>query len=195
MTESPEQECVPGRRTGGAECVEWHKGHGEPERGQGSRGGEGEGRRGRAGSGGGGFGGSSGGTGRSGRSDMGSVTAEIAVALPSLALLLGAALWAVAAVQAQLECVDAARAGARAAARGESLDAVRLAARRAAPPGSAVSVVHEAELSRVTVSSSIRPSWGFALPPVQVGASAASPNEPGAVGSFPAGGHALEDVP
>jgi hypothetical protein len=111
---------------------------------------------------------------------MGSATAEMAVALPSLALVLGAALWAVAAVVAQLECVDAARSGARAAARGESLEAVRQAAGRAAPAGAAVSVTRDSEFSRVTVSASIRPTWVIAGPAVPVGASAASATEPGA---------------
>ncbi|MDP9241529.1 MAG: pilus assembly protein, partial [Actinomycetota bacterium] len=53
------------------------------------------------------------------RSDGGSVTAELATALPVLVFLLAVALGAVGAVTAQLRCVDAAREGARAAARGE----------------------------------------------------------------------------
>ncbi|WP_344934449.1 TadE family type IV pilus minor pilin [Sphaerisporangium flaviroseum] len=114
------------------------------------------------------------------RSDTGSVTAEIAVGLPSLTLVLGAALWGVAAVSAQLQCVDAARSGARAAARGELLEAVREAASRAAPIGSAVSVARDSKLSRVTVSASIRPDWMIAVPAVAVSASAISATEPGA---------------
>ncbi|MEU8268783.1 TadE family type IV pilus minor pilin [Sphaerisporangium sp. NPDC049002] len=114
------------------------------------------------------------------RADGGSVTAEMAVALPSLVLVLGAALWAIAAVTAQLECVDAARAGARAAARGESLEAVRQAAARAAPEGAIVSVTRDSALSRVTISTSVRPSWVIAVPAVPVGASASSATELGA---------------
>ncbi|WP_248962364.1 TadE family type IV pilus minor pilin [Sphaerisporangium perillae] len=116
------------------------------------------------------------------RSDSGSVTAETAVALPSLALVLGAALWAISVAAAQLECVDAARAGARAAARGESLEAVRQAAGRAAPLGAAVSVTRDSKLSRVTISASIRPSWAIAIPPIPVGASATSATELGVDG-------------
>ncbi|WP_405143521.1 TadE family type IV pilus minor pilin [Sphaerisporangium sp. NBC_01403] len=112
--------------------------------------------------------------------DRGSATAEMAVALPSLVLVLGAALWAIAAVTAQLECVDAARAGARAAARGEPLEAVRHAAGEAAPAGATVSVTRDAELSRVTISASVRPSWLIAMPAVPVGASASSATELGA---------------
>jgi hypothetical protein len=113
------------------------------------------------------------------RSDMGSITAETAVALPSLALVLGAALWGVAAVTAQLECVDAARSGARAAARGEPLEVVRKVAGRAAPAGAAVSVVRDSDLARVTVSTSVRPTWVIGVPPIPVGASAVSASEPG----------------
>lgn len=120
---------------------------------------------------------------RSTRSDLGSVTAETAVALPALALVLGAALWAVATVAAQLECVDAARAAARAAARGEPLEAVRQAAGRAAPAGATVSVTRDSELSRVTVSTSMRPNWVIGAPAIEVSASAASATEPGVDGS------------
>ncbi|MBX6168101.1 MAG: hypothetical protein IRY84_10740, partial [Thermobispora bispora] len=42
-----------------------------------------------------------------GRPDRGSVTAEAAVLLPVLLIVLGAALWAVAIVGVQLQCVDA----------------------------------------------------------------------------------------
>ena len=48
------------------------------------------------------------------------VTAETAVVLPVLLLVLAGAVAAVVVVGAQLRCVDAAREGARAAARGES---------------------------------------------------------------------------
>ncbi|MEU9887281.1 TadE family type IV pilus minor pilin [Sphaerisporangium sp. NPDC051011] len=108
------------------------------------------------------------------------MTAEMAVALPSLALVLGAALWALTVVAAQLECVDAARAGARAAARGEPLDAVRHTAARAGPPEATVSVARQPSVSRVTVSASIRPGWAIAVPPISVSASAVSTTEPGA---------------
>ncbi|WP_347943132.1 TadE family type IV pilus minor pilin [Sphaerisporangium sp. TRM90804] len=102
------------------------------------------------------------------------------MALPALVLVLGVALWAVAAVGVQLQCVDAARAGARAAARGESLDAVHRAVARAAPPGAVVSVSRDLGLSRVTVTATLRPSWAVAVPELPLRATATSATEPGA---------------
>ncbi|WP_184615725.1 TadE family type IV pilus minor pilin [Sphaerisporangium krabiense] len=112
--------------------------------------------------------------------DKGSVTAETAVALPTLVLVLGAALWGIAVVAAQMECVDAARTGARAAARGEPLDGVREAAARAGPRGASVSVERHSRISRVTVSATIQLGWSFTVPPLSVSASAVSTTEPGA---------------
>lgn len=85
--------------------------------------------------------------------DRGSVIVEAAVALPVLALFAMALLWALAASAAQIRCVDAARAGARAAARSEPAEAVVAAARAAAPEGSRVAVAREGEVWRVTVES------------------------------------------
>ncbi|MCA1822960.1 MAG: TadE family type IV pilus minor pilin [Mycobacteriales bacterium] len=65
--------------------------------------------------------------------ERGSATAELAVAFPSLLVVLGVALWMIGVATTQLRCADAARAGARAAARGESDAAVR--ARAAAATG------------------------------------------------------------
>ncbi|GAA0968706.1 hypothetical protein GCM10009555_014530 [Acrocarpospora macrocephala] len=111
--------------------------------------------------------------------EAGSVTAEIAVALPALVVVLGAALWAVAVVCAQLECVDAARAGARAAARGESVDAVRAVVLRWAPEGAQATVVVHGDLARVEVIAKIRPVAGLLVPPFTVSATASSATEPG----------------
>ncbi|MEV7908091.1 TadE family type IV pilus minor pilin, partial [Streptomyces anulatus] len=108
------------------------------------------------------------------------MTAETAVALPALVVVLAAALWAVAAVGAQLECVDAARAGARAASRGESLERVRGGVLAAAPPGARVTVTRSTETTRVEVSANIAPGWGVSLPSVTVHATAVSATEPGA---------------
>ncbi|WP_372453518.1 TadE family type IV pilus minor pilin [Acrocarpospora catenulata] len=111
--------------------------------------------------------------------DAGSVTAEMAVALPTLVVVLGAALWAIAVVCAQLECVDAARAGARAAARGESVEAVREAAIRSAPDGARVTVAIGENLVRVTITADIGPRVGHIVSPITVVASASSISEPG----------------
>ncbi|MEV7009567.1 TadE family type IV pilus minor pilin [Streptosporangium sp. NPDC051022] len=113
------------------------------------------------------------------RRSRGSVTAETAVALPALVVVLAAALWTVAAVGAQLECVDAARAGALAASRGESLERVREGVLSAAPPGARVTVTRSTEITRVEVSASVRPRWGAVLPAVTVQATAVSATEPG----------------
>lgn len=112
----------------------------------------------------------------------GSVTAETAVVLPAVVVMLAAALWGVAAVGAQLECVDAARMGARAASRGESLERVRGGVLAAAPAGAHVMVTRSAEVTRVEVSASVRPRWGASLPAVTVRATAVSATEPGAEG-------------
>lgn len=110
----------------------------------------------------------------------GSVTAETAVVLPAVVVVLAAALWAVAAVGAHLECVDAARTGARAASRGEPLERVRGDVLAVAPPGASVVVSRTAEVTRVEVSASVRPGWGVSLPAVTVRAAAVSATEPGA---------------
>ncbi|WP_433249664.1 TadE family type IV pilus minor pilin [Streptosporangium sp. CA-135522] len=107
------------------------------------------------------------------------MTAETAMVLPGVVVVLAAALWAVSAVGAQLECVDAARAGARAASRGEPLQQVRDGVLAAAPAGAHVVVTRSAEMTRVEVSASVRPRWGASLPSVTVGATAFSATEPG----------------
>ncbi|MFI8325249.1 TadE family type IV pilus minor pilin [Streptomyces sp. NPDC085529] len=78
---------------------------------------------------------------------------EAAIVLPVLALFAMALLWALSASAAQIRCVDAARAGARAAARSEPAAAVTAAARAAAPEGARVAVAREGDLWRVTVEA------------------------------------------
>ena len=87
--------------------------------------------------------------------DDGYVTAETAVVLPALVVLLGAALWAIAVAAAQVRCVDAARDAARAAARGESDSAALAAAKLAGPPGSDVEVSHQGNRVVVTVRARV----------------------------------------
>ncbi|MFH8703797.1 TadE family type IV pilus minor pilin [Streptomyces rubrogriseus] len=83
--------------------------------------------------------------------DSGFVTAEAAVVLPVLVVFAMALVWGLLAVAAQIQCVDAARAGARAAARQDPEDAVVQLAREAAPRGARVKVNREAGLVRVVV--------------------------------------------
>jgi len=94
------------------------------------------------------------------RPDDGYVTAETAVVLPALVVLVGAALWAIAVAGAQVRCVDAARDGARAAARGESDLAVVAAAKRAGPPGCDVEVSHDGDRVVVAVRARVGPASG-----------------------------------
>lgn len=91
------------------------------------------------------------------RRDAGSVTAELVMALPALLVILCAALWAVAAGAAQVRCLDAAREGARASARGEPPDAVLAAVRRAAPASATVRIRRADGLVHVSVSASVAP--------------------------------------
>ncbi len=87
------------------------------------------------------------------RGERGFVTAEAAVALPVMVLFTAGLLSGLMAVAAQIQCVDAARAGARAAARSEPEAAALAAARAAAPRGAAVSLTREGELVRVRVTA------------------------------------------
>jgi hypothetical protein len=107
------------------------------------------------------------------------VTAEIAVALPALVLIVAIALWGVSVGAAHVACVDAARAGARAAARGEPMPAVRAAVLRAAPAGARVSARRDAELTVVAVSVEIHAPALSGLPPVVIRESAGAATEPG----------------
>ncbi len=107
--------------------------------------------------------------------DEGSATAELAVSLPALVLMVFTALTAVTAVRTQLECVDAAREAARAAARGES--AVPAGA-RVAPDGASVSVASGGDTVRATVRVRVHPLGGR-LPGIDVSATAVAAVEPG----------------
>lgn len=90
---------------------------------------------------------------RSPRGDRGFVTAEAAVVLPSLVVMLAMLLWGAAAVTLHLRCGDAARAAARAAARGEPAATVTALARAAAPQGAEVTVTLRDGLYRVRVTA------------------------------------------
>ncbi|ONK13060.1 hypothetical protein STBA_38200 [Streptomyces sp. MP131-18] len=96
--------------------------------------------------------------------DRGYLTAESALVIPSLVLLLGLLLWGLAAVAVSAQCGDAARAGARAAARGESSAAVQRIAGAAAPEGAEVRVTREGELYRVAVSAATPGPGALTLP-------------------------------
>ncbi|GGQ30920.1 TadE family type IV pilus minor pilin [Streptomyces mutabilis] len=84
-------------------------------------------------------------------SDRGFVTAETAVVLPVLVVFAMALAWGLLVVAAQIQCVDAARTGARAAARQDPADAVAEITREAAPRGARVTVSREGDRVRVVV--------------------------------------------
>lgn len=108
-------------------------------------------------------------------SERGSVTAELAVALPVLVMLLLAGLTSVNAVATQMRCVDAAREAARAQARGESGAA---AGERTAPAGATVTVSGDGDTVRATVIAITYP-LGDRLPGFTVRAEAVAAVEPG----------------
>lgn len=110
----------------------------------------------------------------------GSVTAETAVLLPVLLVVLAAAVGVLACVAAQLRCVDAARAAARVAARGDDPALVQATGQRLAPPGARVAVGTSGDSVEVVVSAQVRP-FGAALrrlPAVEVSGRAVAVVEP-----------------
>lgn len=114
-----------------------------------------------------------------GRRDRGTATAELAVVLPALMLVVAACLTAISVLFAQLRCVDAAREAARAAARGEGDAVVRSVAGRSAPDGAGVRVDVAGTEVRVTVSA-VAGAGGGLLPAFGVEATAVALREPGA---------------
>lgn len=102
------------------------------------------------------------------------VTAEIALALPALVLVLGFAVSLMVAVGTRASCADAARAGARAAARGESEAVVVATVRRVLPRADPIQVERSGGL--VTVRVGATPDAVIArlvLPSVRASATAA----------------------
>jgi Flp pilus assembly protein TadG len=112
------------------------------------------------------------------------VTAETAVVLPVLLLVLAASVAAVVVVGGQLRCVDAAREGARAAARGEPVAVVVALAGQAAPDGARVDVSTAGETVTVTVTAALQPLGPVPLQ-LPVTATATGVREPGAPGAAP----------
>ncbi len=84
------------------------------------------------------------------------MTAELALALPTLMLIIGVGIWVQSVVALQARCQDAARAGARAAARGDPDAAIRSAIGAALPAGAQLSIRRSG--SQVTVSVRAAPA-------------------------------------
>ncbi|MEP7161482.1 MAG: TadE family type IV pilus minor pilin [Dermatophilaceae bacterium] len=87
------------------------------------------------------------------------VTAETAMVLPVLVLIAAIGLAVLGHGIDQVRCVDAARAGARAAARGDADQSVVALARVGAPDGSRVSVSAIGSQVTVEVAAPGRASW------------------------------------
>jgi hypothetical protein len=122
---------------------------------------------------------------RRGRDD-GSVTAEAAVALPALVVLLLGAMWVLAALSVQARCVDTARLAARAAARGDSEADVRRRAAASLPAGATVTVTRTGTEVRVTVRAPA-PSIVVGLTAPELAATATAAVEPEAEQPVPSG--------
>jgi Flp pilus assembly protein TadG len=87
--------------------------------------------------------------------ERGSVTAETAVVLPALVLLLAVLLGAASAGTTQLRLEEAARAGAREAARGEPAGSVESTVRRLAGTRAELAVTGQGGWTSITVSSEV----------------------------------------
>lgn len=83
--------------------------------------------------------------------DRGFVTAESAVVLPVLVMFAMALVGGLLMVATRIQCVDAARTGARAAARQDPTEAVLEAAGEVAPPGATVTVGRKGDQVHVVV--------------------------------------------
>ncbi len=103
------------------------------------------------------------------------VTAELAVAVPAVVLVLALCLAAVRVAVDQVRCVDAARIAARAAARGDPIEQVTGLGRSAAPEGARVEV-HAAPLGAAVTVSADAGGWA-GLPSWTLRAVAVTPTE------------------
>lgn len=108
--------------------------------------------------------------------ERGSATAELALTLPVVALVLGALLFAMSAGVAQLRCQDAARVAARAISLGVDPASARGAAAAAAGAGAQVRSEADSGWVAVTVSRELAL---VGLGSVTVTGSASAPVEPG----------------
>ncbi|MFC4553718.1 TadE family type IV pilus minor pilin [Georgenia faecalis] len=121
---------------------------------------------------------------RSGARERGTVTAELALALPAVVLVLVVVLTAGAAAVTHVRCADAARAGARAAALGEQPAVVTQVVQELAGPAADVVVGVEDGWVVVTVTRPV--AVGLGWDGLRATATARTPAEPdGAPGAGP----------
>ena len=95
------------------------------------------------------------------RDCTGSVTAELAVLLPTLVLVAAGLAWLVGLGVAQVRCVDAARDAARAIARAESSEVAVDLARQSAPESAEVSIDRAGGMVQVEVTYRATPPGGL----------------------------------
>lgn len=107
------------------------------------------------------------------RHEGGMVSAELAITIPALVAVLALCLTGLGLAVDQIRCVDAARIGVRAAARGEPIEAVQEAALRVAPDGATANVVVDGDRVRVTVEAPARHRYLPGLPAAVASAEAA----------------------
>ena len=112
------------------------------------------------------------------RDDEGFATAEAAVAMPALLAVLALAVGVVVSVGGQLRCVDAARAAARVAARGDSDASARSAALLVAPRGAHVTIRHHGGVVEVEVTARVLTTHVLPAVPVQARADAEEEQAP-----------------
>ena len=89
------------------------------------------------------------------------VTAELAAAIPALVVVLFIALSALSTVTDQVRCVDAARATARALARGDDQSAAWAVGKRLAPPGASFAISRSGVDVSVVVRGKPAPGLGW----------------------------------
>jgi Flp pilus assembly protein TadG len=113
----------------------------------------------------------------------GAVTAEFAVALPAVLLLLALLLSGAAAGVTQLRLEEAAHAGARALARGEDPAAVEVVVRTMAGASAAASVTADGEWLSVTVTDRVGGPMGATVPWTLTARATARSESPAASGT------------
>jgi hypothetical protein len=94
-----------------------------------------------------------------GRGERGAVTAELAVALPAVVLVLAALLLTASAATGTMRCAEGARAGARVAALGQSDVEIAAVVRRVAGDGSVTRVTREPPWVQVRVTRRLPGAW------------------------------------
>lgn len=113
------------------------------------------------------------------RDQRGAVTAETAVVLPVLVVLVAVLAWLVGLGVCQARAVDAARETARALARGETTSVSEQYGRRVAPDGARFRIEQDAGEVRVEVTAEVRGPGGlFTVPGFRAHGTAVARVEP-----------------